>query len=338
MCVPLSLCADRTWGVNLAAGLRNWLASFVFSGSCGEPIWQFSSPRSRPEPHLAERGLQLRGTQLAIRERGVTRGLYTDSLFAPVFARGPSAVPYKRPLQKKPAIIGSHSGGSATAEAEDKQSFDIDIAIRRIRSAVRPFAKAALFELADLGFHSPFELLIACMISIRTRDEVTLPTAQRLFERARTPAEIGRLKPEEIDRFIHACTFHEAKARQIHTIARRVRDEYGGTLPCDLEVLLSFHGVGIKCANLVLGIACDQPHIAVDVHVHRVTNRWGYVHTSTPEQTTTALMAKLPRRYWIEINRLLVPFGKHICTGHLPHCSTCSVLDMCRQVGVRSHR
>jgi endonuclease-3 len=232
-------------------------------------------------------------------------------------------------------------GGAAdvvTHHAEPKQPLDIDVAIRRIRAAVRPFAKAALFELAEEGFDSPFEQLVACLISIRTRDETTVPSARRLFERARTPLQMSRLTEEELDRYIRASAFHEAKARQIHAIARRVVAEYGGTLPCDAEVLLSFHGVGIKCTNLVLGIACAQPHIAVDIHVHRVANRWGYVHTSTPEQTTGALSAKLPGRYWIEINRLLVPFGKHICTGRLPHCSTCPVLKMCQQVGVRSHQ
>lgn len=235
---------------------------------------------------------------------------------------------------QKPRRRGSVAGNGV----EGKRPLEVDTVFRRIRAAVRPFAKAALFELADLGFDSPFEQLIACIISIRTRDEVTLPTAQRLFERARTPAEMSCLSPEEIDQLIHPCTFHEPKARQIHAIAQRVLIEYDGNLPCDAEVLLSFHGVGIKCANLVLGIACGQPNIAVDIHVHRVVNRWGYVQTPTPEQTTAALNAKLPRRYWIEINRLLVPFGKHICTGQLPHCSTCPVLDMCQQVGVRAHR
>jgi endonuclease-3 len=225
-----------------------------------------------------------------------------------------------------------------TEAAQRKRPFDINTALRRIEAAVEPFAKAALFELASEGFTSPFEQLIACIISIRTRDEVTLPTARRLFERARTPAEMARLTPEEIDQSIHSCTFHETKARQIHALAVRVLNEYGGTLPCDADVLLSFHGVGIKCTNLVLGIACEQPSIAVDVHVHRVTNRWGYVHTSTPEKTTATLVEKLPRPYWIEINRLLVPFGKHICTGHLPHCSTCPVLEMCQQIGVSAHR
>jgi endonuclease-3 len=219
-----------------------------------------------------------------------------------------------------------------------KKPFDIEAAMQRIRKEVHPFAKAALFELAEEGFDSAFEILAACIISIRTRDEVTLPTARRLFQTARTAAGIAKLTPKEIDEHIRACTFHEPKARQIHGIARRVVEEYDGTLPCDPEVLLSFHGVGPKCANLVLGIACNQPFISVDIHVHRVTNRWGYVEAPAPEKTMAALEKKLPRRFWIEINRLLVPFGKHVCTGVLPKCSTCPVLDMCRQVGVTRHR
>ncbi len=103
-------------------------------------------------------------------------------------------------------------------------------------------------------------------------------------------------------------------------------------------MLLSFPGVGPKCANLVLGIACGEPRIGVDIHVHRVTNRWGYVAATTPEKTMAALEAKLPRKYWVEINRLLVPFGKHVCTGVRPKRSTCPVLEMCRQVGVTEHR
>jgi endonuclease-3 len=219
-----------------------------------------------------------------------------------------------------------------------KSPFDIDIALSSIRKAVEGFAKAAMFELAELGFDSPFEQLIACIISIRTYDEVMLPTARKFFERARTPEEVTRLSVDEIDRLIRLSTFHERKARQIHQIARRVMDEYGGSLPCDADVLLSFEGVGPKCANLVLGIACGQPFIGVDIHVHRVTNRWGYVSTPTPEKSMKALAEKLPRKYWIEINRLLVPFGKHICTGKMPRCSTCPVLDMCEQVGVSAHR
>jgi endonuclease-3 len=220
----------------------------------------------------------------------------------------------------------------------DKKPFDIRRAAKLIDQAIRPYKKAAMFELAEAGFGSTFEQLVACMISIRTFDEVTIPVARRLFERARTPEEMSQLSAAEIDTLIHQSTFHERKAVQILEMSQRVVDEFGGELPCDEEVLQSFSGVGPKCAHLVLGVACGAPFISVDVHVHRVTNRWGYIAASTPEKTMLALEEKLPKRYWIEINRLLVPFGKHICTGSLPHCSICPVLDMCQQVGVKKHR
>lgn len=219
-----------------------------------------------------------------------------------------------------------------------KAPFDIDVVMERVADAVRPYPKAALFELAEEGYASLFEQLVACIISIRTRDEVTLPTARALFGRARTPAEMAALEPRTIDRLIDASSYHDRKAAQIHDIAQRALQEYGGALPCDADALTAFHGVGPKCAHLALGIACGQAHIAVDVHVHRVTNRWGYVRASTPEATMRALREVLPREYWLEINRLLVPFGKHICTGRRPRCSTCPVLEMCRQVGVADPR
>jgi len=219
-----------------------------------------------------------------------------------------------------------------------KKPFDITLALSHIQEAVRPFPKAAMFELFDEGFTSPFEQLVACIISIRTYDEVMLPTARRLFSRARTPEAVSQLAPDEIDRLIQSSTFHGRKSQQIHHIAHRVKDEFAGSLPCDREILLSLPGVGPKCANLVMGIACGEPSIGVDIHVHRVTNRWGYVAASTPERTMLALEAKLPRQHWVEINRLLVPFGKHICTGQRPHCSTCPLLEMCEQVGVEDQR
>jgi endonuclease-3 len=219
-----------------------------------------------------------------------------------------------------------------------KRPFDVGLALRRIRRAVRPLPKAAMFALAEGGHRSLFEQVVGCLISVRTRDEVSLPAALRLLRAAPTPADISRLDVPAIDRLIAAATFHEAKAAQIRELARRTAEEFGGRLPCDAAVLQSFRGVGPKCANLALGIACGEARISVDVHVHRVTNRWGYVHARTPEATMAALEAKLPRRYRVEINALLVPFGKHVCTGQLPRCSTCPVLDMCRQVGVTAHR
>jgi endonuclease-3 len=195
-----------------------------------------------------------------------------------------------------------------------------------------------MFELADRGHASLFEQLVGCIISIRTRDEVSLPTALDLFERASTPAAVAKLSVPQIDRLIAASTFHRAKADTVRSIATRAVEEFDGKLPCDFDTLTSFKGVGPKCANLALGIACGQSRIGVDVHVHRVTNRWGVVATRSPEQTMAALEKILPKRYWIEINRLLVPFGKHVCTGQRPKCSTCPVLEYCKQVGVTSHR
>ena len=199
-------------------------------------------------------------------------------------------------------------------------------------------ADAAMFDLAERGFKTVFQQLVACIISIRTRDEVSLPVAIRLLERAPTPQKVAKLSVAQIDALIHESSFHEGKAAQIRAIARRTVEEFAGELPCDFDVLTSFKGVGPKCANLTMGVACGAERISVDIHVHRVTNRWGYVSTQSPEETMRALEQKLPRKYWIEINRLLVPFGKHICTGHLPKCSTCPVLAYCRQVNVERHR
>lgn len=218
-----------------------------------------------------------------------------------------------------------------------KRPFDVDLAVERLREAVRPYPPAVMFALADEGFTSLFQQLVACIISIRTLEEVTLPAARRLFARAGAPADISTLGPEAISALIKPSTFYLPKGVQIHRIAKATVEEHGGVLPCDSAVLQSFSGVGPKCANLALGIACHLPVVAVDIHVHRVTNRWGYIATSTPEQSSDALNTKLPERYRIEINRLLVPFGKYVCTGRRPRCSTCPLLDMCQQVGVTLH-
>lgn len=193
-------------------------------------------------------------------------------------------------------------------------------------------------DAAHPGYGSIFQQLVACILSIRTRDETSLPVARALFARAATPAAIADLPVAELDALIADSTFHEAKARQIQALARRTVDEFDGALPPDAEVLTSFAGVGPKCAHLALGVAADVPLVSVDIHVHRVTNRWGYVAARTPERTLAALEAVLPARHRIAINRLLVPFGKHVCTGVSPKCSTCPVLDMCARVGVTSHR
>lgn len=217
-----------------------------------------------------------------------------------------------------------------------KRPFDIEVAIERLREAVKPFPRAMLFQLFDEGHTSTFEMLVACLISVRTRDEISLTMARALFARARTPTEMAALDINEVDRLISKCAFHLVKSEQINTMARLIEEENAGQLPCSFDVLTSYPGIGPKCANLALGIACQQPRIGVDIHVHRITNRWGFlgVPTATPEVTRRVLEAVLPEKYWVEINALLVPFGKHICKPIGPKCSRCPLLDMCRQRGV----
>lgn len=230
------------------------------------------------------------------------------------------------------------AAGSLSRLPAPRRPFDIGVALRRIRKAVRPLPKAAMFALAEEGHRSLYRQVVACILSVRTFDEVSLVAARRLFEAAPEPADLARLAPGAIDRLIGSVTFHRTKAGSIREIARVAAARPERDLPCDAATLLALPGVGPKCAHLALGIACGERRISVDVHVHRVTNRWGYVRAPTPERTMAELERRLPGRYWIELNGLLVPFGKHVCTGRLPHCSTCPVLEMCRRVGVTSHR
>jgi endonuclease-3 len=219
-----------------------------------------------------------------------------------------------------------------------KKPFDPDLAFKRIEKAVENYPKAAMFELYDRGYRTLFEQLISCIISIRTLDETTIPVSERLFATARTPAEILKLSPSKLEALIHGTTFPGQKAYTILGICKAAVEQHHGQLPADYGQLTALKGVGPKCANLALGLASGHAAISVDVHVHRVVNRWGYVQTAQPEQTMLALEEKVPKKKWIDINRLLMPFGKHICTGRLPHCSACPVLQYCRQVGVTEHR
>jgi endonuclease III len=219
-----------------------------------------------------------------------------------------------------------------------KEPFDIDEVFRRLRRVTATLPKAAMFELRDRGYGSPFEQLVASLISARTRDETTVPVCVRLFQVARTPEALMNLPEEALVRLLQGATFPEPKARDIKRLAQQIVEEHGGRVPDTAAGLTAFRGVGPKIAALTLGVGFNKPAIATDIHVHRVTNRWGYIHTRTPEQSMHALAAKLPERYWIEINERLVPFGKFICTGMRPKCSTCVLLSLCRQVGVSNPR
>ncbi|QKZ11349.1 endonuclease III domain-containing protein [Spirosoma sp. KUDC1026] len=219
-----------------------------------------------------------------------------------------------------------------------KPDFDLGLVLREVEKAIQPYPKAAMFELFEQGYDTLFEQLISCIISIRTLDETTIPVSLRLFEQARTPEQILAIDIPTLIDLLYGTTYPDQKAYTLHGIADRIINEFGGELPADYETLISLKGVGPKCANLALGVATGQAAISVDVHVHRVVNRWGYVQTKQPEQTLKKLEAQVPREQWVNINRLLMPFGKHICTGSLPRCSTCVVLPWCEQVGVERHR
>ena len=233
-----------------------------------------------------------------------------------------------------PAAIGHYSIGVLLDSVLTADVFDIDQAVLLLQDAVKPFPKAAMFQLAEEGFGSLYEQLMACIISIRTYDEVSVPVSRRLLARARTPAEMVRLTVAEILGLIRESTFADNKAAQIHQISRQILADFKGELPANPAVLTQFKGVGPKCAHLALGVALGYPCISVDVHVHRVTNRWGYVETKTPEKTMQALEERLPQAYWVEINRLLVPFGKHVCRGKYPRCGRCPLAAMCDRAGV----
>ena len=219
-----------------------------------------------------------------------------------------------------------------------KLPFNLTVVLKRIEKAVASYPKAAMFELYERGYTSLFEQLISCIISIRTLDETTIPLSEKLFSIARTPGELLELSPQKLEDLLRGSQYPGQKAYTMLGIAKAALDEYGGDIPADYEKLTALKGVGPKCANLALGVASGHPGISVDVHVHRVTNRWGFVQTKTPELTMQALEQNVPKKKWIDINRLLMPFGKHICTSKLPYCSTCPVLEFCRQIGVTTHR
>lgn len=219
-----------------------------------------------------------------------------------------------------------------------KLPFDLDTVLERIEKAIAAYPKAAMFDLYDRGFTSLFEQLISCIISVRTLDETTIPVSLRLFVAARTPEAILLLSHENLVQLLYGSTFPGQKADTILGISKVAVEKHNGNLPADFEGLTALKGIGPKCANLALGVAAKVPGISVDIHVHRVVNRWGIAKTAQPEQTMVFLQKNIPQEKWIDINRLLMPFGKHVCTGNLPHCSACPVLEYCEQIGVGKHR
>ena len=179
---------------------------------------------------------------------------------------------------------------------------------------------------------------MACILSLRTQDTTTGPASDRLFAAAATPAVMLKLPARRIERLIYPVGFYRTKARVILGLCRDLLERFEGRVPDDIDALLTLKGVGRKTANLVVTLGFDKPGICVDTHVHRISNRLGYVRTRTPDETEMALRAKLPRRYWIGYNDLLVTFGQNVCAPVSPKCSACPVVTLCRRVGVRTSR
>jgi len=184
----------------------------------------------------------------------------------------------------------------------------------------------------------PFRVLIACLLSLRTKDETTGPASERLFALADTPAVMLRLSASRIERAIFPVGFYRTKARVILGVCRDLLEHFGSRVPDTIDELLTLKGVGRKTANLVVTVGFGKPGICVDIHVHRISNRLGYVRTRAPEETEVALRARLPRRYWIGYNDLLVSFGQNVCAPVSPKCSICPVRGLCPRVGVTRSR
>jgi len=184
----------------------------------------------------------------------------------------------------------------------------------------------------------PFRVLISTMLSLRTQDATTAAAARRLFARSTTPRAMARLRPATVAKLIYPVGFYRTKARAIIAVCRTLLERFDGAVPRDLDALLTLQGVGRKTANLVLTLGFRAPGICVDTHVHRITNRWGYVRTRLPNQTEQALRRKLPPAHWIEINDLLVAFGQRICRPISPHCTRCPIAGYCPRRGVKTWR
>ena len=214
---------------------------------------------------------------------------------------------------------------------------DIHAVVFEIKKTIRRWKEPVLGVVAR-ETRDPFRILIACLLSLRTKDQTTAEASRRLFQLAATPESMRALPLKTIEKAIYPVGFYKNKARQIRGICRSLLRDFGGRVPDTIEELLTLKGVGRKTANLVVTVGYRKPGICVDIHVHRISNRWGYVQTRTPEETEHALRQKLPAKYWITFNDWLVPFGQHLCRPVSPFCSQCPVSRYCKKVGVRSSR
>jgi endonuclease III len=210
--------------------------------------------------------------------------------------------------------------------------------IEVLREATKDMVKPAASQIVSQYGRDPYLVLISCILSLRTKDTVSFPTSQRLFQLAKNPQDMVHVPISTIEKTIYPVGFYRNKAKQIHDISADLIARFGGKVPSDEESLLSFKGVGRKTANLVLGEGFGIPAICVDTHVHRISNRLGLITTQTPEETEQELKKILPPEYWREWNYLMVMWGQNICVPVSPWCSRCPIRSLCQRVGVTQSR
>lgn len=215
---------------------------------------------------------------------------------------------------------------------------DIHAVLRIVRREVRRWQEPVVGVVARESDRDPFRILIATVLSLRTKDQTTAEASARLFALADTPAALLAVSAPRIERLIYPVGFYRTKARQIREICALLLSRHQGRVPDDLEALVALPGVGRKTANLVVTVGYQKPGICVDIHVHRISNRWGYIKTETPNESEVALRKKLPPRHWITYNDLLVPYGQNLCLPVSPRCSQCKLTRYCARVGVRTSR
>ncbi len=213
----------------------------------------------------------------------------------------------------------------------------IDACVRILKREVRRWQEPIVGVVAKSS-GDPFRILLSTVLSLRTKDQTTAQASARLFRLATVPKKLGSIPLRRIERAIYPVGFYRTKARHIREICRDLMTRFDGRVPDTIEALLTLKGVGRKTANLVVTLGFHKPGICVDTHVHRISNRWGYIRTRTPKESEEALRRKLPRRYWMIFNDLLVPFGQNLCKPISPLCSQCKLARYCDRVGVRKSR
>jgi len=219
----------------------------------------------------------------------------------------------------------------------DKKKHAIEV-IYTLRKATKEMVEPAIAQIIAEYGKDPFLVLISCLLSLRTKDIVSLPASRRLFAIAKSPQEVLNISLERLEKLIYPVAFYRKRAQQLHVVCQDLIERFDVKVPSSEEDLLSIKGVGRKTMNLVRGEGFGIPAICVDTHVHRISNRLGLVVTKTPQETEMALRKLLPQEYWTEYNRLLVMWGQNICVPISPFCSRCAIAHLCQKVGVKKSR